>query len=236
MSLSDMDDDLALAALLGRGPRDADETALAGVLGRVSALADGPAPVPSAGLAAFLAAQTAPPVVGAAPAVPSRRSRRSLVSTLLPAGLTAKVVLGAAGVAVAGTTSLGAAALVGGDELPPRRPAVVDPAPAVVSEPSPADESGESRRTTPAPTPAVEAHSDGRGSDDERASVRGGGTREPKAERTTRPERPARETGRPESDMDDDRAGRPRATETDRPDSRPTAGADRTPGASQRGQ
>jgi hypothetical protein len=83
------------------------------VLGRVSALGRRPGSCTERGLAAFLAAQTAPavtpprrrPTPVSRPSVAPRAAARARA----PRGVAAKVVLGAAGVAVAGTTSLGAA-------------------------------------------------------------------------------------------------------------------------------
>lgn len=224
MSLPDMDNDTALATLTARLSSDADDVALGRVLAQVSCLSSGPAPQASAGLAAFLAAKAAPAPVAAPVVVPVRRRKAALAGVLgrrlVPAGLAAKVVLGAAGVALAGTTSLGAAALVNeADDVSNGRTGVRVEQPAAEATQgdagdtreaatrvadTTADESsaggsssdtmnggtdarrpGGSVESNPA---AVDAHSDGKGRDDERAATPGGGERDPRADKPARPD------------------------------------------------
>ena len=230
MSLPDMDNDPALAALTARLSSEPDDVALGRVLAHVSGLSAGPPPRPSAGLAAFLAAQA--PGAEAAPVVVPVRSRGAavvgVVRRLAPAGLAAKVVLGAAGVALAGTTSLGAAALVGagGDDVSNGRRGVQ-----VEQPPTPATQggAGDSREAatgagdptadssraggsssdavnggTTAGRPggfqnpaAVDAHTDGKGRDDERAASPGGGERDPRSDQPIRPDTEGPRNGTP---------------------------------------
>lgn len=223
MSLPDMDNDTALATLTARLSSDRDDVALGRVLAHVSSLSAGPAPQASPGLAAFLAAKTTPAPLPAPAVVPVRSRKAALVGVfgrLAPVGLAAKVVLGAAGVALAGTTSLGAAALVdAGDDVSNGRTGVRVEQPAAEATTgdagdtreastrvadTTADESsagGSSFDTmnggtdagrpggSGGPNPAaVDAHTDGKGRDDDRAASQGGGERDPRADKPARPD------------------------------------------------
>lgn len=263
MSLPDMDTDTALAAMTARLSSDPDDVALGRVLAHVSDLSAGPAPQASAGLAAFLAAKATPAPLAAPVVVPTRSRKAALAGVLgrlTSAGLAAKVVLGAAGVALAGTTSLGAAALVD-DDVPARRIGVTVEQPVqggVARTPAAPvgaddDRSGAAsdtpnggtaaRRADDAPAEAsptaVDAHTDGKGRDDERAAVEGGGTREPRADKPARDAKrstgdDARGRGAADGKPKDKAADRADEAGQRRPDPGSTGGA--VSGGDRRGQ